>query len=102
MQGHENPAWRVLSGSAAQQLANDFLKSAPKVPGEGGVNEGVDGRVAVAEPKDDGKCHFGNTVIAESRDEVHGEKGKPTADETSHDDTQCFGSFSLHSKTPNL
>ena len=102
MQGHENPAWRVLSGSAAQQLANDFLKSAPKVPGEGGVNEGVDGRVAVAEPKDDGKCHFGNAVIAESRDEVHGEKGEPTTDKTSYDDTQGFGSFGLHSETSNL
>ena len=86
-----------MSGSPAKHLANDFLKSASKVSGKGGINEWIDGGVAVAEPKDDGKCHFGDTVIAESRDEVHGEKGEPTTDKTSYDDTQGFGSFGLHS-----
>ena len=91
-----------MSGSPAKHLANDFLKSASKVSGKGGINEWIDGGVAVAEPKDDGKCHFGDTVIAESRDEVHGEKGEPTTDKTSYDDTQGFGSFGLHSETSNL
>ena len=91
-----------MSGSPAKHLANNFLKSASKVSGKGGINEWIDGGVAVAEPKDDGKCHFGDTVIAESRDEVHGEKGEPTTDKTSYDDTQGFGSFGLHSETSNL
>ena len=91
-----------MSGSPAKHLANNFLKSASKVSGKGGINEWIDGGVAVAEPKDDGKCHFGDTVIAESRDEVHGEKGEPTTDKASYDDTQGFGSFGLHSKTSNL
>ena len=91
-----------MSGSPAKHLANNFLKSASKVSGKGGINEWIDGGVAVAEPKDDGKCHFGDTVIAESRDEVHGEKGEPTTDKTSYDDTQGFGSLGLHSKTSNL
>ena len=91
-----------MSGSPAKHLANDFLKSASKVSGKGGINEWIDGGVAVAEPKDDGKCHFGDTVIAESRDEVHGEKGEPTTDKASYDDTQGFGSFGLHSETSNL
>ena len=91
-----------MSRSPAKHLANNFLKSASEVSGKGGINEWIDGGVAVAEPKDDGKCHFGDTVIAESRDEVHGEKGEPTTDKTSYDDTQGFGSFGLHSETSNL
>ena len=91
-----------MSGSSAKHLANDFLKSASKVSGKGGINEWIDGGVAVAEPKDDGKCHFGDTVIAESRDEVHGEKGEPTAYKTAHNNAQGFGSLGLHTKSTDL
>ena len=91
-----------MSGSPAKHLANDFLKSASKVSGKGGINEWIDGGVAVAEPEDDGEGERGDALLAEGRDEVHGEEGEPAADEAAHDDAQRLRRLRLHPEPTHL
>ena len=101
MKCHKNASGRLWS-SPAEHFTDDFLECASKVPRESGIDKGIDGRIAVAQPEDDAKCQFGNAIGAESRHQVHGEKGEPATDETAHDDAQSLGGLGFHAETADL
>ena len=86
----------------AENLANDFLKCAAKIPRKRGIDERINGRVAISQPKNDAKCQIRNAFVTKRRHKVHGEKWKPTADETTHDDAKSLCGLSLHSKSTDL
>lgn len=88
--------------AVAQELAQDLLEGVPELPGEHGVDEGVDGRVAVAQPEDDGEGERGDAFVAEGRDQVHGEEGAPAANEAANDDSQGLGGLRLHPEATDL
>lgn len=94
------PGWFLRSPT--EHFTDDFLECPSEIPGEGGVDKWIDGRVAIAQPKDDAKCQLGNAIGAESRHQVHGEERKPTTDETAYDDAQSLGSLRFHSETTDL
>lgn len=104
MQRHENAPLIFVRAHLrpAECLANDFFECPSEVAGESGVDEGVDGRVAIAEPEDDAEYQLGYAICAKSSDQVHCEEGKPATDETPHDDAQCFSSFRFHAKSSDL
>ena len=74
----------------------------PEIAREGRVDEGVDGRVAVSQPEDDREEEWRHAVLAEGRDQVHGEEGEPAADEAAHDDPQRLGRLRLHTEPTHL
>ena len=86
----------------AKNLTNDFLKCATKIPRKRGIDERINGRVAISQPKNDAKCQIRNAFVTKRRHKVHGEKWKPTADETTHDDAKSLCGLSLHSKSTDL
>ena len=103
VEGHEHAATvGLVSDLLAEQPAEDLLESAAKFSREHGVDERVDGGVAVAQPEDGGEDERRNAVLAEGRDQVHGEEGKPADDEAADDDAQSFGRLRLHSESPDL
>ena len=56
VEGHEDPpSVGLLVHFPAKKSAQDFLESSTKFPREHRVDERVDGRVAVAEPEEDGE-----------------------------------------------
>ena len=86
----------------AKNLTNNLLKCATKIPRKRGIDERINGRVAISQPKNDAKCQIRNAFVTKRRHKVHGEKWKPTADETAHDDAKSLCGLSLHSKSTDL
>lgn len=103
MEGHEHASpIGLVPDPLAEKPAENFLESSSKFSGKHCVDERVDGGVAVTQPEDDGEDEGRDAVFAERRHQVHREKGEPTQDEAADDDAKCFGSFGLHSKSPDL
>jgi len=87
---------------SAQTLAENLLESEAEILAEEGVDAGIDGRVAVAQPEEDGKEHRRDALFAEGADDVHGEERHPAADESADDDSQRLGRFGLHLEALHL
>lgn len=90
--GWWKPPAAPASGTAAQQL----LEGEPEVLAEESVDAGVERRVAVAQPEEDGEEERGDALGAERPDHVDGEEGQPAHDEASNDDAQRLGGLCLH------
>ena len=60
------------------------MEGEPKLPVEDRVDDGVERRVAVAEPEDDAEQLGGDGDAGEEGDGVDGEEGKPAPDEGRH------------------
>ena len=86
----------------AETVAEDLLEGEAKVFAEQGVDARIDGRIAVAQPEEDGEEHRRDALGAEGPHHVHGEERHPAADESAHDDTQRLGRFRLHFETLHL
>lgn len=71
----------------AQTLADDLLEGEPEVATKEGVNTRIDGRVAVAQPEQDGEENRWDTLRAKCSDYVHGEERHPAHDESANDNT---------------
>lgn len=93
---------RLVVHFSAKESTQDLLESSAKFSREHGVNERVDGGVAVPEPEDDGENERGNAFFAERSHKVHGEEGKPAENETSNDDPESLGSLRLHPESSYL
>lgn len=73
-------------------FANDSAKGATKVFVEYGVDDGIEGRVHVTEPKGQGKRHLGYLEIWEyGLNDVEKEERQPAGDEATHDEAQNEG-----------
>lgn len=75
-----------------------------EVPAEHAVDDGVDGRVGVAQPSEDGQhqLRYAVLVAAVTADQVGGEEGKPANDEYANDDADGFGRFRLRQQPLGL
>lgn len=85
----------------AEDCVEDRFKSLTEISVEVGVNDGVEGRVKVADPEDENDDPFrcGTQLVAtQRRRQVPCEKGQPAQDEDAHYDSQGPGRlvFSLH------
>ena len=92
----------VRTGSQVKWAFHFTVQPLPEVSGESGVDERVDGRVAVAQPEDDGEREVGHAALAECGDQVHCEEGEPAADEAADDDAQRLRSLGLHAEAADL
>ena len=93
---------RLVVDFSAKESAQDLLESSAKFSREHGVDERVNGGVAVPEPEDDGEDERGNALFTEGSHKVHGEEGEPAENETADDDAQSLGSLRFHSESSNL
>jgi hypothetical protein len=82
--------------AGTETLVDDFLEGEPEVSREEGVDDRIDGRVAVAQPEQDGKDQVRDAVLAERPHQVDGEEGQPTEDEAADYQRQGFGRLGLH------
>lgn len=73
--------------SRAQTLAHNLLEGVAEVATKHGVDARIDGRIAVAEPEENGEERRRNALRTECTHHVHGEEGHPAHDETSNDDS---------------
>ena len=86
----------------AQALAQNLLESEAEVLAEQSVDARVDGRVAVAQPEEDGEEDRRDALFAEGPDDVHSEERHPAAYESADDDAQRLGGFGLHLEALHL
>jgi len=86
----------------AEAPADDPLEGKAEVLGEQGIDHGVHGRVAVAQPEEHREEQRIHAVLAEWPDDVHGEKGAPAEDEHPYDDGQRLGRLGLHAESLHL
>ena len=71
----------------AQTLADDLLEGVSKISAEKCVDARIDGRIAIAEPEQDGKQNRRDTLRTECPYNVHREERHPAHDETAHNDS---------------
>lgn len=95
------PAQRVRS-LLAEAVADYLLEGETKVLAEEGVDAGIDGGVAVAQPEEYTEYRRMNAVRAKSSHEVHREERQPAEDETTHDYAKCLGRLCLHTDSLDL
>lgn len=69
------------SSRAAEALTNDALEGEPKVLGEERIDHGIHGRVAVAQPEDDGEHGGVDAITAKRSNYVDREERQPADDE---------------------
>jgi len=85
--------------AAAEVHADRVLERLSEVTVEVGVDDGVEGRVEVADPEEDLHHQLGAlAALAQVHGHVPDEKGQPAGYEGAHDETQSLGRlvFSLH------
>ena len=90
-------AARTLRACASRQwrAAKEFAESFPEVAIEERVDEWVEGRVQVSDPKEesDNYGRGGAALAAHGRRQVPGEKREPAEEKRSHDYAQGLGRF---------
>jgi len=86
----------------AEAPADDPLEGEAEVLGEQGIDHGIHGRVAVAQPEEHREEQRIHAVLAEWPDDVHGEEGAPAEDEHPDDDGQCLGRLGFHAEALHL
>ena len=73
--------------SAAEDVSEgEFPEGIEEVAIVEGVDEGVDDRVDVTEPREHGDHDVGDVTAAERTDDVHEEEGQPAHGEAADDD----------------
>lgn len=90
------------AGHRAEALANDALERKAEILGEQRIDHWIDGRVAVAQPKEERKHQRLDAVVAERAYQVHGEEWQPADDEQADDDGQRFGRLRFHAEPFHL
>ena len=86
------PSQHSRARTPTRRTAEDFLEGETKVLVEEGVDDGVEGGVAIAHPHDhpdEGRVEV--ALLAQRLDEGHEEEGKPADDEAAHHDAQRLG-----------
>lgn len=82
----------------AERALQGVLEGLPEVPVEVGVDEGIQGRIGVADPEqdrhDDVRTGTG-LVVTERRRHVPDEERQPAEDERAHDDAEGAGGLVL-------
>lgn len=86
----------------AHTFAYDFGECQAKFLGEQGIDERIDGRIAVAQPEENGEQQWLNAGWTECAYQVHGEKWCPAQNEAAHNDGQRLGRLRFHAKTFRL
>ena len=93
--GVAGPGGRSGRAAAAAPLVTgqDLLEGQPEFQVEDGVDDGIEGRVGIAEPgeklEDDGR----DAGFAKRCDDVDAKEGHPTDEKNAHDDAQGNGSL---------
>lgn len=84
--------------ATAEDISQRLLESFSKFPIKVGVNDGVHGRVEIADPKEQVNDEFGRIPADDRADDVPNKKGKPAGDKGAHNYAQRFSSlvFSFH------
>ena len=77
--------------TCAQTLADNLLEGESKIATEQGVDARIDGRIAVAQPEEDGEENRRYAFRTERPYHVHGEERHPADDKTAHDNA-CINS----------
>lgn len=76
-----------VRASSAQTLADDLLEGVAEIAAEKGVDARVDGRVAIAQPKEDGEQHRRDALRTKRPHHVHREERHPAHDEPTHNNS---------------
>ena len=97
---HTTPSLSPPS-TAEDVTESEFPKGIEEVAIVKGVDEGVDDRVDVAEPREHGDHDVGDVAATKRADDVHEEERQPTHGEAAYDDGQRFGRlpFLLHRRS---
>lgn len=77
-----------LSSTAPPTPEENALEGPAEVSVEDGVDDGVERRVAVADPEEDGEDEHGDAAHAEGRGDVEDEEGQPAQNERRHHQAQ--------------
>lgn len=96
---------KVLFGgldAGAAHLEDDGLEGVAELLREKCVKDGINSRIAVSEPEEDREDEGGRARAAERTQQIHGEEGQPTENESANDYCQSFGGFCLHSEALGL
>lgn len=72
--------------ACAQALAHNLLEGEAEIATKQGVDARINGRIAIAQPEQDGEQNGWNALRTECPDDVHREKWHPAHDETAHND----------------
>lgn len=79
-----------------QICQQDPAESLPELRVEDAVDDGVEGRVAVAQPRQELEHHVRDARLADGRHDVDAEEGDPAHEESAHDEAEGYGRFVVH------